>query len=305
VWEGKTLTAHQWLPWESYLDLVVGLVVCAETTSTLWLTGAREFIGDCWGVFDASVVILTLLSWFLIFLQRTALPGRGILALDLPLLALRFVLQPCRLLATASIAQRVRTMQKNTIDIAFDVLENSVEMVPPTPSGGLLSKWLEAEIRQQLPTWCRYREWSLAYSPRTHGTSMGTFYRLQSKIATCGANIIVLKDGMGGILGGFSTEPWQICGSRGYYGSGDCFVFAMRSGEELEFYHHVPYKSEDVLLWADCSGFSLSGAVVVHSDFQKGSSQPSSTFGSPGLSTEGADFTILAFECWLLGGVGP
>lgn len=293
---------HQWWLWERYLDVVVGFVVCAETLATLWLLGLREFLNNAWCIFDASVVALTLLTWLLIIAQRTALLRQGALELDLPLLALRFVLQPCRFLATASLARRARAMQKGGEDldiISFDLPGDAGGLEPETPLGRLLSRTLEAQLRQHLPAWCCYSEWSLAYSPSAHGTSMRTFYRLQPQAWGHGANLILVKDAAGGVFGGFSSESWRPC-SSGYHGSGDCFVFVMRAGGVLECFHHVTDRTVEVLLWGDVDGFSLGGAVALRDDFERGTSEPCAAFGSPCLSKEGRDFTVLAFECWFV-----
>lgn len=134
AWDGGALASHEWHPWEQTLEMLVGLVLCAETLANLWLAGREEFFRDCWSVFDAAVVALTLLSWGLLALQNAVLLGEGVLKLDLPLLTLRFVLQPCRVLAAASMTRRVRRMQQSTVDIAFDV-QDYVPVAPPSPFG--------------------------------------------------------------------------------------------------------------------------------------------------------------------------
>jgi len=120
AWEGEAWSSHEWEPWERALEVIISIVVCSETLSTLWLTGWKDFIRDCWCIFDATVMALTLLTWCLLALRRALLVGESVLKLDLPLLALRFFLQPCRVLAMASMARRGRRMQQNTIDIALD-----------------------------------------------------------------------------------------------------------------------------------------------------------------------------------------
>lgn len=299
VWEGGQLVTHSWEPWEAIAEALVGVIICAETTSTLWLMGRQEFLEDCWCLFDASVMALTLLSWSLLALRWAAPLGEGVLQFDLPLLALRFVLQPCRVLATASFARRARRMQQSTVDIAFDVLKN-VESAPPTPQSRVLSTAFRIELASHIPAWCRYREWTLAYSPEEHGTSMQTFYRQQAKAGTGTPTVLAVRDIAGGVFGGFSTEPWKPC-TKGFYGSGECFVFSAAPGEAARFYHVSGEHTGSVLLWGDSSSLSLAGALDLHSDFARGTSGPCPTFGSPPLSAEGVDFTVAAFECWQIG----
>merc|ERR1719464_1129655 len=112
----------------------------------LWLSGRREFLRNFWGVFDAIVLVLTLLTWCLLALRHTALLGDWVLHLDLPLLSLRFVLQFGRVFQAASMTKRVHEMQKHTVDIAFDVLEDM--SVPSTPNlkGRVATMRLQSEI---------------------------------------------------------------------------------------------------------------------------------------------------------------
>mmetsp|Transcript_37705 Transcript_37705/g.80124 ORF Transcript_37705/g.80124 Transcript_37705/m.80124 type:complete len:82 (-) Transcript_37705:7-252(-) len=73
---------------------------------------------------------------------RRFLIVREMMQADMSLLALRFVLQPCRVLAAASVLCRVHKMQLSTTDIAFDILEN-VDSAPPTPQSQSLTPELQ------------------------------------------------------------------------------------------------------------------------------------------------------------------
>jgi len=58
---------------------------------------------------------------------------------DLPLFALRFILQPFRLLASISMVRRVTRMQKNTVDINFDVIERAEIQVQTSEDSRILT----------------------------------------------------------------------------------------------------------------------------------------------------------------------
>jgi len=315
--DGQALSAYQRRAWEVCLEAVIGVAVVAETVSALWLSGRRAFVRDCWCIFDAGVAALTLLDWVL-QLARWALLAEGLLAADLPLLALRFVLQPCRMLTAVSMLRRVRKMQDGVVDVVFDVLQSSED---PEPAHGehILSQALRADILAHLPAWCRFREWRLAYSQTVHGTSMLTFFRGQ---ANCGANVLLLKNADGVVLGGFVPEGWRICppGSP-QYGTGDCFVFTSCDASDQEtsrdeaedllkvedgfhrrhpVFFHAKSGTEEVLLWGDGASLSMGGAITVRDDFRFGSTSACEAFGSPALVKGAPDFAIAAFECWQL-----
>merc|ERR1712232_472049 len=177
--------------------------------------------------------------------------------------------------------RRVRQMQRGTLDIDFSMLDIVPEETTPQASGSrILTPQLQMEISAHLPTWCRYREWQLAYSPDVHGTSMQTFYRSQ---ADGNANVIVVCDSDGCVFGGFSSESWRIS-VQGYHGTGDCFVFTtlkVQGGElptggperSLVHFFHATGKA-DVLLWGDDHMLSLGNAFFVQDNFRSGTTIP-------------------------------
>lgn len=199
---GYSLASHQFRTWETVLEGIVGLAVCGETCLTCWLSGRWAFLRDCWHVLDAAVVALTLLHWCIFVISRV-LRDANMMELDAPFLALRFVLQPCRVLAAVSMVKRVRDIQMSVQDIDFGELTSVTEW-PQSPKSALLTEDIQDLISEHLPTWCRFAEWKLAYSPRVHGTSMKTFYRSQDR---GGANVVLVQDSGGRLLGGFSSEP--------------------------------------------------------------------------------------------------
>eukprot|EP00440_Ansanella_granifera_P065001 gb/GFBE01070480.1/.p1 GENE.gb/GFBE01070480.1/~~gb/GFBE01070480.1/.p1 ORF type:complete len:237 (+),score=45.72 gb/GFBE01070480.1/:1-711(+) len=107
--------------WQSACWSVVGLALCAEVLSGLVVRGF-EFSRDWWCIFDTALLVLTVLAWALTHLRRASLIREEAEEADLWLLFLRFVLQPCRVLATATMARKVQQMQRSCVDINFDGL---------------------------------------------------------------------------------------------------------------------------------------------------------------------------------------
>jgi len=108
--------------WEHVAAFLTGLALCVEVAAGAWLAGPTAFFGETVNRFDAGVAGLVVLSWFLHFSRwsRLRLLGDEAEELDLPLLMLRFSLQPLRVCATFSVARQVRLMQSANTDIVFD-----------------------------------------------------------------------------------------------------------------------------------------------------------------------------------------
>merc|ERR1719410_2109040 len=97
-------------------------------------------------------------------------------------------------------------MQEVTVDIAFETLKTDEALSPELQKSCILTNALQAAIAAELPTWCIYQDWTLGYAPHTHGLSYRTFLRSQA-----GANIILVREAGGALLGGFVPDPWQKC----------------------------------------------------------------------------------------------
>jgi len=108
---------HNWdLPqwkhnrWEEVLEVMLGAGMVIETLLTLWVLGVRDFFRSCWCIFDFVVMLITVLSitWGLIHIGRMG----EIAEADVPLLCLRFVAQPLRVMAVCMSASRTHEMQQ-------------------------------------------------------------------------------------------------------------------------------------------------------------------------------------------------
>jgi len=337
VWEGMMLNhteARLWerklRPWEECCEAFVGAALCTETFILLQNGGLRYFVRDCWRMLDAAVAALTLLCGIFFTLRRVAARADDVLEdIDVPILALRFALQPVRMCSTASMVVRSirrRHAQRHNRQ-ALERMDDPRQDVVACNFTSALPTAAALQIREQLPAHLRFLDWQLVYSPNVHGTSLRTFYRAQS-----GPNIIVVRDTGGAVFGGFAMESWrqQDCA----YGSAESFVFAVRRfrapadgadvlpsaeatpgsefpeaadveaqmpPEELSVdFHRAVTTRGRIVQWSDEKQLGLGHAIVVQDDFLRGSSCSCDSFGSPPMAATGSDFVVRDFECWAI-----
>ncbi|CAE8723150.1 unnamed protein product, partial [Polarella glacialis] len=175
-----------------------------ETLMPMLIEGRRAYLRDRWRRLDLAVALLTLLCGaFFLFRRVVHHVDTVVEDVDVPILCLRFALQPIRMISTASMVVRARMLHQ---EVLTERLEETAFVDPRRPCAleSVLSLDLAAELRDLLPSYLKCLDWQLAYSPKVHGTSMNTFYRQQD-----GPNILVVRDAHGGLFGGFATEPWK------------------------------------------------------------------------------------------------
>mmetsp|Transcript_15427 Transcript_15427/g.42394 ORF Transcript_15427/g.42394 Transcript_15427/m.42394 type:complete len:233 (+) Transcript_15427:118-816(+) len=114
--------------WQSFCWTAVGLALCVEAVTLIVARRGGGCMRDWWCAFDAMVLTLTLMTWALTVVRSASPMREEAEEADLWLLALRFALQPCRVLATASLARKVQQMQKSNVDITFDVGEVAAQV---------------------------------------------------------------------------------------------------------------------------------------------------------------------------------
>jgi len=104
--------------WEECLEVTIGACMAVETLITLRVLGPRDFFRNIWCVFDFCVMLLTVVSigYGLVHLGKNG----EICEADIPLLMLRFVLQPVRVLAACASTCRVRNMQEQVNELQID-----------------------------------------------------------------------------------------------------------------------------------------------------------------------------------------
>ena len=108
--------------WQSGCWSVVTFALFAEVLSNIFVRGL-SFSHDWWSLFDAVLLALTVLAWAVMHLRRASVMREEAEEADLWLLFLRFLLQPCRVLAAAAAVRKVQQMQRGCVDIRFDGLD--------------------------------------------------------------------------------------------------------------------------------------------------------------------------------------
>lgn len=102
--------------WEEWLEVFVGACLLLETVLTLAVVGWRSFLQNVWCLLDAAVVLLAVVS---ITYGACHLATKTFRA-DVPLLLLRFALQPFRMLAACAATYRAQRMQHDVNELQID-----------------------------------------------------------------------------------------------------------------------------------------------------------------------------------------
>ncbi len=107
---------------------------------------------------------------------------------------------------------------------------------------------------------------------------------------------MLLQTRDGCVLGGFSAESWKA--RAGFFGSGECFVFRCRASG-LDKY---AWSGANTFFMTSASeGMGMGGgtgfAWWIDSALVNGSSNPSSTYGSPRLADHEL-FELTQLEVW-------
>jgi hypothetical protein len=156
----------------------------------------------------------------------------------------------------------------------------------------------EAALRRvagALPTRYAVSDWHLLYSTDRDGISLQTFYL---RAAACGACVLAMRSTRGRVFGGFASEVRAPASPERFYGSGECFLFALPrqplpgapepdggaprvyrwSGQNRHFcFSHKSYFA---------MGSGGRHGLWVDSEFLHGSSGASATFGNACLCDE-------------------
>lgn len=107
--------------WQTFCWVVVGWALAIEVFTSVVVNGARNSVRDFWFVFDATILLVTVLAWMLTHPRGPTAPTARevdeIEGADLALLALRFALQLGRVFAAWLVAHKVTTMQNGFLDI--------------------------------------------------------------------------------------------------------------------------------------------------------------------------------------------
>lgn len=178
-----------------------------------------------------------------------------------------------------------------------------VVLRPGIVSQPVLTQRLAEELFDYLPISVRVpgaTEWVLCYTPKEHGTSLSTMYRIAAGVER---TLLVVQDAEDNILGGFAPQTWEQKGR--FYGSGEAFVFSFRrppgGGEpELRIY---PWTSRNsYFMYSDSELLAMGGgeghyAIAISQDLLRGHSAPTPTFGNPCLASAD-EFVVRDLELW-------
>eukprot|EP00927_Polykrikos_kofoidii_P032547 TRINITY_DN27697_c0_g1_i2.p1 TRINITY_DN27697_c0_g1~~TRINITY_DN27697_c0_g1_i2.p1 ORF type:complete len:781 (+),score=127.17 TRINITY_DN27697_c0_g1_i2:41-2344(+) len=167
---------------------------------------------------------------------------------------------------------------------------------PATPK--LLTNALAESLLDFLPVQLRVpgaAEWTLPYTPKHHGVSLATLFR---NLADFSTTVLIVEDSQGCKFGGFATAPWET--GKGFFGSGECFVFACDESGELRVYPSTGRNR--FYMYADLELVAFGGgdghyALALYSDLLRGHSSPTPTFQNPQLGSS-QDFVIRDVEFW-------
>jgi len=156
-----------------------------------------------------------------------------------------------------------------------------------------------AVIDNELPPSIRGETWGLRYSLVRDGQSFSTFL---SSVARCGPSIVVVQSEHGDIFGGYASQSWRVR-RRGFFGTGECFLFRIATKGERDF---ATWKwtgaNDDFMMCSNESiamGCGVDGKFGFHlgEDFLRGNSAPCATFGNEQLASA-YDFEVVAVEVW-------
>jgi len=145
-------------------------------------------------------------------------------------------------------------------------------------------------------------DWRLLYSSKEHGMSLNT---LIEKSRKKGSSVLFVQTAQNEIFGFFHAESWKH--STGYYGSGECFLFRLFEGKDIDkkYIEIFPWSKANrlfILSNADLltigGGMTGGAAMYFDRDMRCGSTQISETFlGSENL-LDRQEFDIQSVEVW-------
>ena len=156
-----------------------------------------------------------------------------------------------------------------------------------------------AQVDSELPPSLRGESWRLLYSLVRDGQSFSTFL---AQVKQQGPTIVVVKSAYGDIFGGYASQSW-IVRRRGFFGTGECFVFRIASAgkPDCAVYRWTGMNDDFMMCNQDsiAMGCGMNGKFGFHlgEDFLKGNSSPCETFGNECLTSK-SDFDIVSVEVW-------
>ncbi|KAG7523150.1 hypothetical protein JOB18_040457 [Solea senegalensis] len=147
--------------------------------------------------------------------------------------------------------------------------------------------------------------WRLVFSTQLHGES---FTRMVSGLTRHGPTLLLIKDSVGHVFGGFASHGWEV--KPQFQGDSRCFLFTvfpkLRVFTATGYNEHFMYLNQHQQTMPN--GLGMGGqhdyfGLWLDSDFGRGHSRARpkcTTYGSPQLSGE-EDFSVDSVEVWAVG----
>ncbi|XP_051883923.1 MTOR-associated protein MEAK7 isoform X3 [Pristis pectinata] len=148
-------------------------------------------------------------------------------------------------------------------------------------------------------------QWKLLFSSQAHGES---FSRFSTQILHKGPTLLIVKDSLGYIFGGFASCSWEL--KPQFQGDSRCFLFTL--SPNLGIYTCTGYNDHYMYLnhgqQTMPNGLGMGGqhdyfGLWIDSNYGKGHSKAKprcTTYNSPQLSAK-EHFTIDTVEVWMVG----
>ncbi|KAF8322248.1 TLD-domain-containing protein [Clavulina sp. PMI_390] len=186
---------------------------------------------------------------------------------------------------------------------------NPVELVGRNDTAQqVLTSEIAQAIRPHLPAFFRLtKQWSLLYSLDQHGISLATFYARVSPHCGLGGCLLVIRDSedhtFGVWVGDGIRRSASIGSSRGYYGSGDSFLWKEehhQNRQDVKVYKWTGKNDYVALCEADYISFGGGDGrygLFLDSSLFDGSTAPCPTFGNAPLCGSPDASGTVRFEC--------
>jgi hypothetical protein len=175
---------------------------------------------------------------------------------------------------------------------------------------GVLDTTLANRLRTHLPALVRLpRTWNLLYSLDQHGISLNTLYS-RCELPKPTPQLFIIQDANDALFGVYMGEGIRPSKGRGYYGSGESFMFKVGKDGELKVFKWTG--RNDYISLCEPDFISFGGGegrygVYLDSGLIDGSSAGCPTFGNEPLCSKGpikagaVEFECVGLEVWKLG----
>ena len=146
-----------------------------------------------------------------------------------------------------------------------------------------------------LPFHLTAKDWQLLYASKLHGYSLHSAYRRISAMGPC---VLVGMDVNRGVFACFCSENLKPNGAS-YFGNGECWVASL--SPRFQVFKWTPGSNEQFVLATD-SFLAFGGggtfALWLDAQFDRGTSEPNTTYGNATFLASSEIFQIVSIEVW-------